>query len=165
MVLWNVCKHIPDYTASPPSMQDFHSSICSQFCNSFALNRLLKTSRFTDTTSSPVVQLSYETSKWQLSYETSKWQTVVSTTSVALAVTPLRLHDHAPHCAPRRFLIKLCGPRFYSTLYYARYKPSKILPNSNCCIQAPASSTAFSSLSWYYFFIKYFWQKNGAGYI
>jgi len=39
MVLWNFCKHIPDYTASPPSMQDFHSSICSQFCNSFALNR------------------------------------------------------------------------------------------------------------------------------
>ena len=100
----------------------------------------------------------------QLSYETSKWQRVVSTSSVALAATPCRLHDHA-HCAPRRFLIKLCGPRFYSTLYYARYKPSKILPNSNCCIQAPASSTAFSSLSWYYFFIKYFWQKNGAGYI
>ena len=42
MLLWNVCKHIPDYTASHPSMQDFHSSICSQFCNSVALNRLLK---------------------------------------------------------------------------------------------------------------------------
>jgi hypothetical protein len=35
------------------------------------------------------------------------------------------------------------------------------------CLPAclPASSTAFSSLSWYYFFIKYFWQKNGARYI
>jgi len=29
MVLWNVCKHIPDYTASHLSMQVLHSSICS----------------------------------------------------------------------------------------------------------------------------------------